>query len=705
VRDIPDVSLAAASEHDGFIICLEGSCQWTKNSDGSITLLQATIIGGTSAASPSMAGIMALVEQKHGQFQGVANYQLYQLANAQPDASCNASQLTDPTQKSSCIFHDVTLGSNAVPCFTGNQDCQGVDQPVPVGENLRPAVFEPNSFTDGHAATAGYDLASGLGSVDAANLIRSWGVRRTLPSTTTLNLSQTTFKHGTPITLSGAVSPISGHGKPTGEVLVTSNRADAVATAPLATAAYTTTSINLPGGHYTLTAAYSGDATYSASDSRPVSVTVAPEDSTVTGTSFAYSRFYILGQRPIVQLSATSLGNPFWLQFQVSGASGSSDATGSIKLSQAGKLIGTYPLSSTGSIYVQCGPQTPCDLAPGSYSFQADYSGDSSFHASSTTLPFTISKGTTYWSTAVSNTTPVAGTLVTGYVYIETDPAVPPTGTVTLTRSDTGATLGTGTIDKTGTATIPFDAPAGSYFLLAKWAGDANYTNGGSKSEQEVITEATAGTKAATISLNLGARSFSLGQRTEFSVAVTSATSGSTATPIGYVTLYSNNGPISGQVVLSGGRAAGIVEWDTVGSQGVYAVYGGDGNYAGSNSAPVTVNVAKAVPTITAQAEALHVAAGAQTSVTAALSSALASTNAPAPTGTIQFFDAANGGAAQPISVPQTLVGGNGGTLIATLALTLPKGTNLVTAVYSGDGNWKGAVSLPVTIDVTNHGR
>src|SRR5262249_37129314 len=157
-------------------------------------------------------------------------------------------------------------------------------------------------------------------------------------------------------------------------------------------------------------------------------------------------------------------------------------------------------------------------------------------------------------------------------------------------------------------------------------------------------------------------------------------------------------GQISGQLSLSGGRATGIVEWDTVGPQGVYAVYGGDGNYAGTSSAPVTVQVAKAVPTINLQMDTPRIRTGDVTSFTALLTSALASTNAHAPTGTIQFLDAVNGGPAQPISVPQAVVGGNGGTLIATLAATLPKGTNLITAVYSGDTNWKAAVSLPIVV-------
>lgn len=700
VRDVPDVSLAAAAEHDGYIICVEGGCQWTTNTDGSITLTQASIVGGTSAASPSMAGIMALIEQKHGQFQGVANYQLYQLANAQ-GGSCNSSSLTNPGQASGCVFHDITLGSNAVPCFKGGQDCQGTDQPVLVGQSLPAAIFSPNSFMDGHAATAGYDLGSGLGSVDAANLINAWNVRKTSPSTTTLSVSQATFVHGTPITLSGNVTPASGSGIPSGEVLVTASSANAVATAVLSAGAYSTSTINLPGGHYTVTAGYSGDSTYGTSTSQPVSVSVTPEASTVTGTSFAYSRFFILGRQPIVPLNNTALGNPFWLQFQVNGVSGSTQATGSIFLTGGGKTIGTFPVSNMGMIYVQCGPETSCDYAPGAYTFTAKYSGDSSFQASSTTLTFTVDKGTTYWETAASNTTPIAGTRDIGYVYLTGDPAIPPTGTVTLTRSDTGAVLGTGTIDKNSLVTIPFTAPAGDYNLIASYAGDANYTNGGWKEQQEVITGSTTGTKSATVALSLGGKSFSLGERTAYSVTVTPAVASSITIPIGYVTLYSGNGQIAGQLELSGGHATGVVEWDAVGTQYVYAVYNGDGNYRGSNSAPVTVNVAQATPAVKLLAGAQTLKAGSETSLTASLTSLLFSTSAPAPTGTIQFFDSVNGGPATPLGVPQVVVGGNAGSLLATLALTPFTGTNVITAVYSGDTNWKTAASQSVTIVVT----
>jgi hypothetical protein len=251
---------------------------------------------------------------------------------------------------------------------------------------------------------------------------------------------------------------------------------------------------------------------------------------------------------------------------------------------------------------------------------------------------------------------------------------------------------------------IPFNAPAGAYNLIVSYAGDANYTNGGWQEEQEVITESAAGRKAVDIGLHLGTKYFTLGQQSEFTITVKAAAKNSTAIPIGYVQLYSNNGPISGQLLLSGGVASGVVEWDTVGAQNVYAVYDGDANYIGVNCVPVPVTVYQATPQLALQAGAQSLTVGSETSVTAILLSPLSSTSAPAPTGTIQFYDSLNGGAAQPVSVPQVVVGGNGGSLLSTLALSLPQGNHVITAVYSGDANWKSVASRPVSIAVKKGG-
>ncbi len=142
-RDVPDVSLGASADHDGFLICTES------HSSGSFTptcvngYRQAnndlSVFGGTSMGVPTFAGMVALINQQTGVRQGNINYTLYALAAASADA-----------------FHDVTSGNNAVPCQTGTPNC-------PSGTN---AI--------GFNAGPGYDLATGLGSVDANNLVSEW---------------------------------------------------------------------------------------------------------------------------------------------------------------------------------------------------------------------------------------------------------------------------------------------------------------------------------------------------------------------------------------------------------------------------------------------------------------------------------------------------------------------------------------------------
>ncbi|MGH9763814.1 MAG: S53 family peptidase, partial [Blastocatellia bacterium] len=85
VRDVPDVSLTAAG-HDLYLLCIDNSC--TPNGQGEFQLAG---VFGTSASSPSFAGIMALVDQKMGGRQGQANYVLYALARGETLSQCNGS--------------------------------------------------------------------------------------------------------------------------------------------------------------------------------------------------------------------------------------------------------------------------------------------------------------------------------------------------------------------------------------------------------------------------------------------------------------------------------------------------------------------------------------------------------------------------------------------------------------------------------------
>jgi pro-kumamolisin-like protein/subtilase family protein len=147
VRDLPDISLSASASHDSYLICDE-TFNATANTftpvcpTGSFGGFAA--VGGTSASAPVFAGIVALLNQSMNSPQGNINYLLYRLASLSPNA-----------------LHDITSGSNAVPCQTNpaSPDC------VTGGSGA--------GFL-GYLAGPGYDMATGLGSVDANVLISAW---------------------------------------------------------------------------------------------------------------------------------------------------------------------------------------------------------------------------------------------------------------------------------------------------------------------------------------------------------------------------------------------------------------------------------------------------------------------------------------------------------------------------------------------------
>jgi subtilase family serine protease len=177
LRDQPDLSLFAADGVWGsFLVeCMsdenEGGAPCTAKNDA---LLEGG--GGTSFASPAMAGIQALINQKYGK-QGNANYVYYALAakqfTKQGAKACNASPTTAKLPAASCIFNDVTLGDMDIPCgqsWAGvSYDCYGNGSKI-IGElSTSTSASEP-----AYPATVGYDLATGLGSVNATRLFDEW---------------------------------------------------------------------------------------------------------------------------------------------------------------------------------------------------------------------------------------------------------------------------------------------------------------------------------------------------------------------------------------------------------------------------------------------------------------------------------------------------------------------------------------------------
>lgn len=147
-RDVPDISLVGSNAHDPLLYCANNSCVvgFRATTNGNLTAS-----GGTSFDSQIFGGMLALIEQKIGSRIGNANPTLYSLGN-------NAAYYSTA---SSSVFHDVTVGDNAMPCTQGKVNC-------------------PSGGTIGYSAGTGYDLATGWGTVDLNNLANAWNVVSTV---------------------------------------------------------------------------------------------------------------------------------------------------------------------------------------------------------------------------------------------------------------------------------------------------------------------------------------------------------------------------------------------------------------------------------------------------------------------------------------------------------------------------------------------
>ncbi len=144
-RHVPDLSLSASADHDGYYVFTGGT---------------ASFFGGTSVAAPTMAGIVALLNQ----------YLVSTGIQKQPGVGNINPTLYQLGQNAPGVFHDVSAGNNAVPCAVGSPNC--------------------TTGTMGINAGANYDAASGWGSVDAQNLIHQWSSQAPTSSAVVPSLDQ-----------------------------------------------------------------------------------------------------------------------------------------------------------------------------------------------------------------------------------------------------------------------------------------------------------------------------------------------------------------------------------------------------------------------------------------------------------------------------------------------------------------------------------
>jgi hypothetical protein len=467
-RDVPDVSFPSAS-HDGYYICYA-------NDGGDCNANRFLYFAGTSVAAPAMAGIAAILNQKMGTAQGNLNPLLYHLAASNPN-----------------VFHDSTPASSGVANCTVN-----------VPSLCNNSLPSPNSLTGGlagYAVTAGYDLATGLGSLDVANFLAAAsstshpGVAVTLlavhGSATTISYTQTT-------TFTATVSS-NTPGVPTGTVQFYSD-GNALG-APVNVSSGTATTAALPftsAGTYYITAVYSGDSKYAASTAPGFTLTVTGLSSSAT---------------VMASNSAIPIGTNATFSVTVAGGSGSPKPTGSVWFLVHGTKNGDY----FGQVPLMNGIATTPSLnfpAMGSYTATAQYLGDAVYSPStSAPLTFTITKGpstTTLSYSWIPQNIGIGGGMYYAASARPTTTSTGPNLTGTLQYYVNGVSQGS-PFDLSSTSPptpVTFPGP-GTYSVTALYSGDSNWLPSTSNAINQTVVLQPA---TFTIGAGLNNSSFTAGE-------------------------------------------------------------------------------------------------------------------------------------------------------------------------------------------------
>jgi Pro-kumamolisin, activation domain/Bacterial Ig-like domain (group 3) len=752
-RLTPDFALNASSSHDATIFCSEGNCEFTTNSSGQSTFSNAGLVGGTSVAAPSMAGIQALINQYNAVNnpepgnptgrQGQPNYVYYGLAAAQNNTTCNSNALIPPNDSSAtnCAFQDIQSGNTYI---CGTSTCTSSS-----GTKI------------GWAAGAGYDLASGLGSANAYNIATQWSSVSFNSTSTTLN-ALTGGAHGAAVTLSGTVTPDPGSGQVAfivsqGEIGDPVNLISGAFVYPGAFATvdngcgspgcFTVTLNNLPGGSspYNVTARYGGNGTYASSVSSPQQISVGTEAVNITITPG-----YINGTACTLNTTNSfTYGQNLDIQVNVAGVSGYGVPTGTVNITVDSNSYGTENLDSNGNGYLVSGavPDTSCiwdymepissAISGGTHTVSATYSGDNTFQSGTAASPAsitvaqisttpTLAAGATLITSGFADTltaTFAANSAVTSNSTLAPPGLSGPTGTVTFTDTTTNTVLGTASVVPSvtyvggsssaaptwtyaGTALLSPTGitTTGANSITATYSGDNNYA--GATSSAVSVTVGT-GT-ATTTTLTSNANPTTINGRPTF----TATMAGGTAPVAGTVTFYDatyglllGTGTVSTAHIATFRLASGYPF--VGGNHSIVAQYGGSTTFMASTSAALVETVTKGAGSVVLSSKQADIAGNSWT-FGAVFTPTPSSTGFEPILGVMTFYDAVNGGAATAIAtaVPNNIYASQGGyglwTASGSATLSTP-GTHVITASYT-DVNYTSSTSNSMTVYVTNTG-
>ena len=667
-RDTPDVSFAAAL-HDGYFLCLASAgtiaqdtgCIPIQNANGS-TSFGFVDFSGTSASAPSMAGIAALLNARLGGRQGNLNPLLYQLAASAP-----------------AVFHDIT------PATAGLTSCSSAAPSL--CNNTTPGQNNLTTGVPGYQLQTGYDLVTGLGSLDVAAFLDAASVSPTTYSGALVALPAniTTTQS---VIFTETVSASSGSAPPTGATgtVVFTSGSTTLATVALTATPGTASVASTPAlffptaGTYLITATYYVTGSSTATGSSTLSFTVTAPILPATLTTLAGTTGTITAQTPATYTAtiAPTVTNTL-------------APSGNVQFIRTSTLTGQT--TNLSLIPIAAGKATlpPIVLPTGAYSISAVYLGDLNF-AGSTSNPLAVT------STAIPTTTILAGlpaTVTSATTSSVTVTVVSSTGTgaptgpiqftVDTVNSGPAILLTSGGSGSAITSPTPLVLPAGTHSVCAVYSGNLYFA-----ASTSTCTTVTSTLTPVTLALAAGTNTLTSYQLTTLTGTLNGISTA--ALPTGQVTFTDVFTPTSGatstsslgSAPLTGTSPAGLIVGPlAAGTHLITATYPGDQTYSAATSNSITLTVTPASLTLTPGYPTLTTTAGipATDSITLTSVGFAGSENL---TCTVTFAGRGSTGALPACSLsPATITFSGSGITTSTLTLTSLKRSSVRPTSFS----------------------
>ena len=494
-RDIPDVAMPAGVYHDGAIVCTGGGCA---NGLSSAT----TVVGGTSLSAQLFAGVAALINH----YQVGTGAAKAGLANMNPTLYALAGKYGD-------AFHDVVSGDNIEPCRVGSHGCAS------------------GSF--GYPAGAGYDLVTGLGSVDAYTLAVEWNLIAAAPlALASVTVSSATLAGGGSATVTVELTGPA----PSGGATVTLSSGNATvfhAPASIVVAAgQTSASVKVQAAQVTASTSVTVTATYNGA-SKTASVTVTP---------------VVLPSLTAVAVTPSSVagGAIAVLAITLSGPAPSGGASVSLSSGNTAFPVPASVVVRSGTKSAELSVRTASVTASASVTVTATYNGASKT-AGVTVTPVVLP---TLTAVAVTSSSVTGGSVAVLAITLS-GPAPPAGASVSLSSSDAAFPVPASVVIRAGAAGGNLSVRTATVTASTSVTVTATY-NGASKTAGVTVTPVTLTAIAVTPSSLTG------GLRALLSVTLSGpAPSGGAS-----VGLSSGNAafPVPASVVIPAGKRSAALE-------------------------------------------------------------------------------------------------------------------------------------------------